>query len=596
MTGLDDRDRREVRTSLVLRRMIPFFRPYRRYIVCSLTLILIESGLALSFPLLLRRVIDEAIPRHDVGLLTLLCGTMIGLGLLASAMAVGESALRNWIGQRVVADLRADVYDHASAQPLEFYTSEGEAQIQARLVSDIEGVDRLLTSTAQSVVGAVTSLAVALAAMLILSWPLAVLSFALAVGLSLLNNRFSARRRVLAKERQGHLTTLMEYVAEDLSLAGIVLGRTLGRTSQQRTRFTDINRRVRDVTVRQRITGALALTAIGAAYACVPPGIFFLAGSVLSGVTIGTIVVLVTLQMRLTGPIQSLLLLSGSLQASVAKFERVLDYINLDTVGVEAGIIQPGVHDLWIRDLSYRYPESRWPVVDGVDLDLPAGSVTVIVGPSGSGKSTFGLILAGLLERGSGAIDIPGLENADPAALRAAVTLVPQHTLLFKGTIGDNLRFADADVAAERIADALETVQLDDLVARLPLGLDTPVGEDGHQLSGGERQRLALARALLAPCRVLVLDEATSALDNITAERLYSALRARCRAMTLVVIAHRIPRLESGDHIVVMANGRIAETGTHAELTAYGGAFADLLSAQSARSTSPVPQGGGNGW
>ncbi|WP_336208732.1 ABC transporter ATP-binding protein [Nonomuraea sp. LPB2021202275-12-8] len=578
---------RSMDTWATIRLMVPYFRPYRKYVVFSLMLVLAECGFGLANPLILRQIIDEALPRRDFDLLVILCGTMVIIGLVGSAITVAEVALTNWIGQRVVADLRTEVYDRARAQPLPFYTEQGAAEIQTRLVSDIDGVDRLLTNTAQSALASITSLVVTVTAMLIISWPLALASFAIALALSAANRRFAAHRRLLAKQRQQHVTTLMRLVAEDLSLAGIVLGRTLGRTGKQRGRFTDISERVRDVTYKQRVAGSTAMTLISAVYACVPPIIYFLTGTVVPGLSVGAVVVLVILQMRLAGPVQSLLLLSGSLQASIAMFERIMDYLKLAKDDIECTpAATEFVSGVRLRGLSYRYPGSKSPALAGVDLDLPAGSVTVVAGSSGSGKSTLGLILAGLLRPDSGTIHVSG-PNADPAELRDAVTLVPQHTLILHGTIGDNLRFAAEDLTDEEMERALTAVHLDDLATRLRLGFDTPTGDDGHQMSGGERQRLALVRALLVPSRVVVLDEATSALDNLTAEHIHGLVRRHCRNRTLVIIAHRIPRLEPADRVVVLEHGQIEEMGTHGELVTSGGAYTRLLAAQHTR-----PQGG----
>lgn len=571
---------RQATTWAIIRRMASYFRPYRLQVGCSLTLVLLECGLGMAGPLLLQRLIDQALPQRDAEQLLLLSGAMIGVGVLSSGLGVVEITLTNWIGQRVVSDLRLEVYDHAHRQPLEFYSDQGETQIQARLVSDIEGVDRLLTGTAQSALAAATSLIIAVGVMLALSWPLAIFSLVLAFGLSLLNNRFSRQRRVLGKRRQEQLTTLMEHVAQDLSLAGVILGRTLGRTGRQRLHFTEISAQVCATTLRQRFVGTVALAIISTAYAAIPPVIYLLAGSVLPGLSIGTVVVLVILQMRLAAPLQSLLSLSGALQASVAMFERVLDYLDLGTHDV--GTATPGAltHGVRLRNLSHRYAGAPRLVLGGVSLDLTPGSCTLIAGGSGSGKSTLGLILSGLTQQCGGSVTTPGGRVLTPAELRAAVTLVPQHTLLLKGSVRDNLCFVRDDVTEQEMEEALALVQLDALIARLPYGLDTSVGRDGYQLSGGERQRLALARALLAPGELLVLDEATSALDNLTAEYLHRALRARCADRILLLIAHRIPLLEPEDRVLVMEGGRVVERGTHAELAGHGGAYTRLLGAQ----------------
>ncbi|MFI6344456.1 ABC transporter ATP-binding protein [Streptomyces sp. NPDC050560] len=597
-----------VTTWQVMRRMATRFRPYRLQAAGSLVMVLLTVALGTAGPLLLQRVIDVALPRRDIGLLSLLCGLMIGCGLLASLLAVAENALTNWTGQRVAAALRVDVYDHARAQRLRFYTEQGRAQIQTRLVSDVDGVDRFLTGTVHQVLSAVTALLVAGTAMAVLSWPLALVCLVLALLLSLLNNRFARRRRDLARRRQRLLTTVLRYVAEDLSLAGVLLGRTLRVTHRQRERFVTISDEIRKVTFDQRIAGISALTVIGTSFACVPPLVYWAYGTFTPHASVGAVVVLVMLQTRLSQPIQSLLRLSGGFQTSVAMFERVLEYVDMepaeDLDAVERGGARRGAPGdpagVALRGVGCRYPGALTPALDGVDLDFAPGSVTVVTGATGSGKSTLGLVLAGLLGPGQGTVRLDpgpygtretteGAEGADaPVGLRGAVTLVPQHTALRHGTVRDNLLIARDTATDAELDAAVAVAQLTPTIAALGHGYDTPVGEDGLQLSGGERQRLGLARALLADCRMLVVDEVTSSLDRHTADRLNTALRAHCRDRTLVIVAHRLPRLEPADRVVVLDHGRVVESGSHAELAAADGAYAALIAAGNAQAPRPA--------
>ncbi|GAA4092763.1 ABC transporter ATP-binding protein [Nonomuraea soli] len=530
--------------------MLTWLRPHRWKVAASLLIVVLTVPLGVAGPLLTRMVIDQGLLRGDAGLLTLLCVLMVVLGVVVSVLDVGNVALTNIIGQRVTTTLRAGVYGRAQAQELAFYTEESTSEVQARLVSDIEGIDRFVTSTAQQALGSFTALAASGIAMVVLSWQLALLSFSLAYVLALLNHRFARRRQDLARQRQRHLTSLLRFAAEDLSLGGIILGRTLRRSGRQLERFVEVCRQLSEITVRQRVVGATAYVIIGASFACVPPLVFWAAGTAVSGLSIGTVIVMVILQMQLSQPIQSLLQLSSSLHVSLAKFERVIQYLDLpEPVRDHARPAGGAGVGVTLRGVGHRYGDAGRAVLGGIDLDLPAGSVTVVRGRTGSGKSTLGLIVAGLLRPTSGTVEVHGAGGAD---LRDVATIVPQHTTLFDASIRENLLFARDGVTEDDLRRVLAAVRLDDLVATLPQGLDTPVGVEGHQLSGGERQRLAVARALLADWRLLVVDEVTSALDGVTSDEVYDALRSYCRGRTLVVIAHRLPRIRPTDQVVLV--------------------------------------------
>ncbi len=564
----------------LLPRIAGWFRPYRWLVGASLLLVIASAGVSMASPLLLQRVINVALPQHQTVLLGELCGGMIATGLLASLASVGQGALTNLIGQRVIHDLRVGVYDRVREMSLEFFTAEANTEIQARLVSDIGGLNDILTFTAQATVAAVVSLLTSCVVMFILSWPLALASVTLAVALNLANERFARRRRELARDRQEQVSELLRVVGEDLALPGVILGRTLGRCGWQRTRFAEVSRRVGELTYQQRLAGRTARALIGVAFACLPPAVYWLSGTVVPGLTLGTVVVVSMLQTRLSGPIQQLLSLSGTAQSSLAMFERVFAYLDLPpAVTLAAAGARPGRSDapfLRVRGVSYSYQGSRQPVLREASLDLPPGTCTVIAGQTGSGKSTLALLLAGLLTPAGGVVEV-GPEAADDARLRELVTLVPQESVLFSATIAENLRFGCPAASAADLDAAIDAAQLRELVTRLPAGLSTPVGERGYQLSGGERQRLALARALLAPHPVLILDEATSALDGPTAEAVHEALlgygseRGYRARRTIVIVAHRIPRLRPHDRIVVVDAGRIVEHGAPGRLLAGSG-------------------------
>jgi ATP-binding cassette subfamily B protein len=579
-----------------VRRVAGCFRPYRWRLIASVVLAISSVGLSMTWPLLLQEVINEALPQHRTGLLAALCGAMITAGVLSSVIMLAQGALANSLGQAVVHRLRADVYDQMQAMPLEFFSGEPNTQIQALLASDIGGISDLVTFTAQAAIAAVVSLIAASLVMLILSWPLALASLLLAGGLNLANVRFIRRRRELAAARQEKVADMLKAVGEDLTMPGVILGRTLRRTAAQRDRFLEISGQVARLTCRQRLAGNSARALIGLTLACLPPAIYWLSGTLVPGLSLGAVVVLSTMQARLSGPIQQLLSLNGEMQASLAMFERVFACLDLERAapgclpGSSTGLDRSGrgTVSLQAREVSFRYQRAGRAALNGIDLTLRPGTTTVIAGTSGSGKSTLALILAGLLQPASGLVEING-RPAPECLLREMVTLVAQEGATFNATLAENLRFAKPGATERELHEAIEAAGLSELVAHLGGGLDTVVGERGYQLSGGERQRVAIARAMLAPAPVLIIDEATSALDAATAGIVHRSLREHTQAGALLMITHRLPRLTVGDQIVLLEEGRIAATGTHDELQRMSPVYARLLRMQAGTQDGGTP-------
>jgi ATP-binding cassette, subfamily B, bacterial len=588
----------DARKPEIWRRITVRFYPYRWRLLGTAFLVVISVALNMASPLLLRQVIDDALPTHNTRLLIIFCTAMIVAGALGNVVAVALNIAANWIGQRVVHGLRVDVYDRVQQMPLDFFATEPTSEIQARMASDIGGISDVVTYTGASTLAAVISLLAAGLAMFILSWPLALLCLVLAVALGLFNRRFTARRRDLAAQRQEKMSALLNLVGDDLTLSGITLGRTFRRYAMQRSRFCITSESVADLTYRQRVAGSSAQGVIGLTMACLPPLIYLLAGTAFHGLSLGTAIVMVTLQMRLTNPIQQLLSLNGRVQSSLAMFDRVFDYLDLSpAVALDAdGPEQPVRPDhvpmtLRAQGIGHCYPRSGRPALAAINVELRLGSTTLITGHTGSGKTTLALILSGLVAPGHGSVEITQSGAATDQQWQIAtykelwrdVTLVAQETVLFNASIRENLLFARPDATDSQLLHVANAMQLGALIAGLPVGLDTVVGEHGYQLSGGERQRLALARALLAESKVLITDEATSALDGPTASAVHEELRGSCRDRALVVIAHRIPQMASDDQVIVLEDGQVAHRGTHGDLIQACPEYRHLVAGQGTR-------------
>jgi ATP-binding cassette, subfamily B, bacterial len=571
--------------------------------LCGIALVVVVFvALSMASPLLLREVIDTALPRHDTRLLIVLCAAMIFSGTLSTGTVIALNKMICRVGQHVVHGLRMDLYDRVQRMPLDFFASQPTAEIQARMASDIGGISDMITLTAASSLIAAVSLLAAGLAMLVLSWPLAAACLILAVVLGLFNRRFDVVRRDLADQQQDRTAALLRLVGDDLSLPGILLGRTFVRHASQRSRFCLTSAQVRDLTYRQRVAGSMARGVIGLTMTCLAPLTYLLAGTAFSRISVGTAIVMVILQLRLTGPIQQLLGLSGEAQKAQALFQRVFDYLDLPpAAGLEvlaAGQppmpVRPGA-TLRLQGIWHRYPDSERTALRGIDVDITPGSTTVIMGRTGCGKSTLALVMAGLITPSGGTVRIDISANPEPRPLAPTcqqvwqeVTVVAQETFLFNATIRENLLFAEPGATDRELLRVTDAMQLSDLIAKLPDGLDTMVGERGYQLSGGERQRLALARALLAPASILIADEATSALDNVTSKAVHDMLRALRDQRALIIIAHRIPDLAWNDHVIVLSEGRVAHQGAHNELVRGCPDYRRLL-AEQANLQSPQP-------
>jgi ATP-binding cassette subfamily B protein len=565
-------------------RVVRLFKPYRRPLLALMGLILVSAGLGIVSPFLLREVLDEAIPEKDTGLLTMLVAGMVAIPIVTGALGIGQTWLSNRVGQQVMHDLRTSVYRHLQRLSLAFFTRTRTGEVQSRIANDIGGIDNVVTNTATSIVSNVTTVIATIVAMFLLDWRLAVFSLALLPVFVFLTRRVGAVRRAIAAERQATMADVSSLVEESLSVSGVLLGKTMGRAPDLADRFAAESRTLADLEVRQRMAGRWVMASIQATFAIMPALVYWFAGwSFAHGndtITIGTVVAFTTLQTRLFFPIGQLLSVGVDIQTSLALFERIFEYLDLP-VDIEEGsraaraasAVAVEFDDVW-----FRYDEEGDWTLRAIDLDVPAGAKVALVGETGSGKTTLGYLVARLYDADRGAVRIDGndVRELTFASLADTVGVVSQDTYLFHASIRENLRFAKPDASDEEIEEAARAAQVHDLIASLPDGYDTLVGERGYRFSGGEKQRIAIARTILRNPPVLVLDEATSSLDNRTERAVQAALDDLAEGRTTIVIAHRLSTIRDADQIVVLSHGEIVERGTHEELIALGGAYERL--------------------
>jgi ATP-binding cassette, subfamily B, bacterial len=566
-----------------LRRIFPLFRPYRARLGAVCTLIVFSAAIGVISPFLLREVLDVAIPDGNVELLTGLVAGMVAISIVTGVIGVWQTLLSNQVGQSVMHDLRTRVYRHLQQLSLAFFTRTRTGDVQSRIANDIGGIETVVTSTATSVLSNVTTVIATVIAMFLLDWRLAAFALALLPLFVWLTKRVGAQRKKVTAERQASLADVSSIVQESLSVSGILLGKTMGRTDDLAERFSGESRRLADLEVRSRMTGRWMMASIQMTFAIMPALVYWFAGwSIANGsqtISIGTLVAFTTLQTRLFFPIGGLLGVQIEVQSSLALFDRIFEYLDheIDIVEGDEELVEPR-GEVALDSVWFRYDDAAWTLQD-VSFAVPPGTKTALVGETGSGKTTSAYLVARLYDATQGTVSIDGVDVRELSfeALTSVVGVVSQETYLFHASVRDNLRFAKPSASDEEIEEAARAAQIHELIATLPDGYDTMVGERGYRFSGGEKQRMAIARTILRNPPVLVLDEATSSLDTQTERMVQEALERLSEGRTTIAIAHRLSTVRDADQIVVLDRGRIVELGTYDELLAQNGRFAELV-------------------
>jgi ATP-binding cassette subfamily B protein len=570
------------------RRILALFKAYRVRLTSVLVLIVFGAGLSMLQPFLLRDVLDKGIGQHDTTLLTWLTVAMIAIAIVTSALSVFQTYHSNIVGQKVMHDLRAAVYKRLQRMSLAFFTRTRTGEVQSRISNDIGGLDSVVTTTATTIAQNATTVIAAIVAMCLLDWRLALISLVFVPLFVWLTRRVGKIRRRITMVQQRRLADLSALVAESLSVSGIMLGKTMGRGADLADRFTGESHEIANLEVRSRMAGRWVMSTIQMTFAIQPAIIYWLAGESFTGhsISLGTAVAFATLSTRLLFPIQSLLGVGADMEASLALFDRIFEYLDLPVDIVEADDpveLRPSelLGEVRFQNVSFRYGangDERWTVHD-IDLVVPAGTRTAIVGETGAGKTTLGYLVARLYEPQQGRVTIDGVDVRDASmeSLAATVGVVSQETYLFHASVRENLRFARPEATDAEIEDAARTARIHDLIASLPDGYDTIVGERGYRFSGGEKQRMAIARTVLRNPPVLVLDEATSSLDTQTEYAVQAELERLSEGRTTITIAHRLSTVRDADQIVVLDKGELVERGTHEELIERGGLYAQLV-------------------
>ena len=571
-----------------MRRITRLFAPHRVSMAVVLAIIVVSAVIALAPPFLTKHLIDDAIPHQDVPLLLTLVGGILAVTIVTQLLGVVQTWLATRTGQRVMHTLRTDLFSHLQRQPLGFFTRTRGGELQSRLTNDINGMQGVVTDAATSIASNVTTVIGTGIAMAVLSWKLSLISLVVLPPAIWLTRRVARLRRAVQSKAQGTLADMQTQIEEGLSISGVVLAKTMGAGPQLSSRFTRSSATLTELELQAQMAGRWRMGTMSIIFAVIPALIYLAAGlpATGGGMTIGTLVAFTGLQSALFRPLMGVLNVGIQLTTSKALFSRIFEYLDMpvaiadpaEPVRLEPDAVRGEVR---FDHVTLRYPGADRPALDDVDLTVPAGSNVAVVGATGSGKSTLAALVSRLHDPDAGSVRIDGVDMRDMslADVSDLVGVVVQEPYLLHATIAENLRYAKPDATDDEIVAAAKAAAVHDVVAGLPDGYDTVVGARGHRFSGGEKQRLALARILLRNPPILVLDEATSALDTRTERSVQDALERLSAGRTTMTIAHRLSTVRDADRIVVMDAGRIVEAGTHAELLARGGRYAELVAA-----------------
>jgi len=585
----------------VLGRVWRFAAPYRAQIIGFLAVIVASSLLSLAPPLLFRAILDHAIPEANRGLLHVLAAFVVAAALADALLALVERYLSSRIGEGIIYDLRVALFDHVQRLPMSFFTRAQTGSLTSRMNNDVLGAQRAVTGTLGSVVSNVVMLAANGTAILVLDWRFAAITLVLLPLFIIPTKRVGRRLQDLTRQQMDLNASMNTTMTERFNVSGALLVKLFGRPAEETGDFAARADGVRAVGVRSAVYGRTFFVALGLVGALAAAAVYWIGGQLaISGsITPGTLVALAAFVGRIYGPLTSLTNARVDIMTALVSFERVFEVLDArNPVGD-----RPGAVDLVaprgrieLDDVRFGYPttpivaslEAVGPgshqhdpgavVIDGVSAVIEPGQLVALVGPSGAGKTTLSQLVPRLYDVTSGAVRVDGIDVRDltQETLRAAIGVVSQDAHVFHDTIGNNLRYARPSATEAEVADAVRAARIEDLIASLPAGLDTLVGERGHRLSGGEKQRLAIARMLLKDPAVVILDEATSHLDSENEQLVQQALAEALEGRTSLVIAHRLSTIQAADNILVLDEGRLVQQGTHTELLASGGLYADL--------------------
>ena len=576
-------------TKKLLLRILSYLKPYWVQFLFVFVAILLSATVGLLPSIITGRIVDQALVGEDLGLLIKLLLMAFGALTISQLIGVLESFINSWISQRIIFDMKNQMYRHLQYMPHSFFTTEKQGDIITRMNTDISGVSTVISGTLSSIVSNTATVVTTLIALLSMSWQLALVGIAV-IPLLILPTRSAGKTRwKLLTESQAKNDEMYQVINETLSVSGSMLVKIFTREEKEYEKFVKVNSEATEIALKERRSGKWFMVVMGIFSQLGPLLIYFVGGLLIiknwdPSLSVGTITATVALINRLYRPVESLLNLQVDFTRSLALFTRIFDYFDREnTIVSPKNGKKPEVfmEDIVYDHVAFSYDPSK-PLLTDVNFTVPGGKMYAIVGPSGSGKSTVVNMIPRLYDVLGGKVTIAGVDvrDFDLPYLRQCVGVVTQESYLFNGTILENLRYAKEDATMEEIEAACRIANIHDFITKQPKGYDTEVGNRGLKLSGGEKQRISLARVILKDPKILILDEATSALDSISENAIQDALENMMKGRTSIVIAHRLSTILKADKILVVKDGIISEQGTHDELLALGGTYRELFETQ----------------
>ena len=570
----------------LLKRILAYFKPYRWPLVLAILISLIQTSMSLIPPLVLRDIIDKALPDKDLSWLALLVGVSIVATMGINLLQVGQSYLNQWIAKHIVFNLKNTLYQHLQGMSMRYYTTAKPGDILTRVSYDVDGIQDIFNSTVVNALNSGFTLVTTAFVLILMNWKLGLLSLAVLPLFILPTRKVGKARWKIAQKSQEKVSELHQIISETLGISGVLLMKIFTKEADHRREFETTNHDLIKLQLKETLVGRWFMMTIQI-FMTIGPMLVYLYGGYLmiqGELTIGAIIAFVALLNRLYGPVTQLSNIHIEVTRSFALFGRIFDLLDADqeiTDAPQAQALTVESGRILFDNVHFAYqPETE--ILHGITFACEPNTVTALVGPSGAGKSTVTNLIPRLYEIQSGALTIDGqnIQAVTLNSLRRHIGIVPQEPYLFNATIADNLRYAKSDATEAEMIAACTAAYIHDFIISLPEGYNTLVGNRGIKLSGGEKQRLSIARVILKDPKIIIFDEATSSLDSLSEAYIQKAMDPLLKGRSALVIAHRLSTVLRADRLIVMDKGNLVESGTHTELMNQNGLYAQLYATQ----------------